>query len=288
MSIRGAPALATASLLCALIATGSAAGQETAVYEVYAIEYASMPTVRLADWLPGADSTLTTPGSYMVWLLKGPDGRNVLVDTGFRWDVPSRATFPLPVQDYVRPDSAVAKAGVPPGEITDVILTHVHWDHADGTPLFPNAQVWIQRAEFEYYSDAVKNGGPGAREVEPRVMEELERLYADGRLTLVDGDDREIIDGIRVYTGARHTYESQYVGVNIEGGTVIVASDNAWFYANLELNLANGGTHDAAGQLAAQDRMRALAAHPTWILPGHDRRVFELFPKPGDGVARVR
>ena len=56
------------------------------------------------------------------------------------------------VTDYVKPSDAVRRAGVKPEEITDVIVTHMHWDHADGMDLFPNARVWVQKDELEYYA----------------------------------------------------------------------------------------------------------------------------------------
>ena len=56
------------------------------------------------------------------------------------------------VTDFVRPDEAVARAGVKPEEVTDLILTHAHWDHADGADLFPKAQIWIQKEEYRYYT----------------------------------------------------------------------------------------------------------------------------------------
>ena len=108
------------------------------------------------------------------------------------------------------------------------------------------------------------------------------------RVTLVQEDDQEIFSGIRAYTGPRHTFASQYLGVNTAGGTVVVASDCIWFYANLELGLANSITFDAAADLVAFERMKELASKPDWILPGHDRAVFKKFPDPGDGVARIR
>ena len=88
----------------------------------------------------------------MVWLLQGSDGRNVLVDAGFspRDDLMTRWR-PL---DYVTPAEAVARVGVRPEDVTDVIVSHVHWDHFDGVDLFPNARVWIQREEVDHHVDA--------------------------------------------------------------------------------------------------------------------------------------
>lgn len=188
----------------------------------------------------------------------------------------------------MRPDLALAKLGVSPEEISDIILTHVHWDHADGLPLFPNAQVWIQRAELEFHEATARETHGDSLAIEPRFLRELVELNAAGHVNLVDGDNREIFEGIRVYTGPKHTFASQYVGVNTSGGTVVIASDCAWFYANIELGLANSLTLDPDADLEAFERMKRIASKPDWILPGHDSRVFERFSNPIEGVARIR
>lgn len=105
---------------------------------------------------------------------------------------------------------------------------------------------------------------------------------------MVDGDGREIIDGVTVYTGGRHTFASQYVGVRTAGGTVVIASDNLYLYENLQKHAAIAQTFDAASNLKAQERMRQLAAREDLIVPGHDPEVFIKFAKPGNGVARIQ
>ena len=74
----------------------------------------------------------------MVWLLKGSNGRNVLIDAGFY-----RQKFldQWKPRDYRTPSAAVAVMGVPPDAITDIVISHAHWDHVDGADLFPNATV---------------------------------------------------------------------------------------------------------------------------------------------------
>ena len=114
------------------------------------------------------------------------------------------------------------------------------------------------------------------------------RLNTEGKINLVDGDDREIIDGIRVYTGGRHTFASQYVGVRTAGGTVVIASDNVYLYENLQRRAPIAQTFDADSNLRAQERMRRIASRPDLIVPGHDPEVFVKFPKPGNGVARIQ
>ena len=113
------------------------------------------------------------------------------------------------------------------------------------------------------------------------------KLNTQGRVHLVDGDAREILPGVTVYTGGRHTFASQYVGVNTKAGCVVIASDNVYLYENLDKHVPITATLDAKSNLAAQDRMKRLATSPRLIVPGHDPEVFVRFPKPGNGVARV-
>lgn len=273
-------------VLVPLVPSTLVSGQIVPDYEVYAIEYASHPDWDVTGMIQGAESPVVIPGSAMVWLIRGPADRNILVDTGFRPGHPN--AWQQLRETYVRPDRAVAKLGIAPEDITDIIITHLHWDHADGVSLFPNAHIWIQKAELEYYSTIAWQDGGDHRGVDPNNVVELVKLNTEGRLTLVDGDAQEIFEGIRAYTGGRHSYASQYLGINTPDGTVILASDNVWFYANLEMNLPNSLTFDPEAQLEAQDRMRRLASRPEWIIPGHDGAVFDRFPNLVEGVARIR
>jgi len=112
-------------------------------------------------------------------------------------------------------------------------------------------------------------------------------LHAAGRVTLVDGDAQSIAPGIAVYTGGKHTYASQYAGVQTRSGTVILASDNVYLHENLERHAAIAQTLDAASNLAAQERMTSLASALRLIVPGHDPAIFDRFPTLGPGVARI-
>src|SRR5215471_14701288 len=117
-------------------------------YEVYAIRYAKMGDFPVAGLIKGADPTRKMEIAMTVWLVKG-NGRNVLVDSGFY-----REQFfkQWKIKDFVKPSEALAEAGLKPEDITDVIISHMHWDHADGMDLFPKAKIWIQKDEYTYYT----------------------------------------------------------------------------------------------------------------------------------------
>jgi len=251
-------------------------------YEVEAIQYAIIPDFPVAGLIEGADKDRKLDIAMMVWLVRG-GGHTIVVDSGFY-----RPQFfkSWTVKNFVRPDEAVARAGVKPDEVTDVILTHAHWDHADGADLFPKATVWIQKDEYTYYTGAAWQAGGKHGGIDPEDMAALLRINTQGRLRLVDGD-QEILPGVRVYIGGRHTWQSQYVSVPTRSGPVILASDNMYLYENLDKHLPIAQTFDAVSNLAAQDRMKTLVKDPRFIVPGHDPAVLTRFPKVVDGVVRI-
>ena len=273
-------------LTCAvcLLSFAFANPQSAPRYDVHAVRFAHVP-YSLGSLVAGGDRATMVDIAFTVWVLRNPaDGKVVLVDAGFYRDKFVKQWKP---RDFVTPAEALsAGLGITPEQVSDIILTHSHWDHADGADLFPRGTVWLQRDEYAFYigpaGEVLQRGGA---DVEDAVM--LSSLWAAGRVRLIDGDDREIIPGIRVYTGGKHTFGSQYVGVNTRAGVVVLASDNAYLYENLEKRLAIAQTLDAASNIAAQARMATIAASPRLIIPGHDPAVFERFPVVKPGVVRI-
>jgi len=270
----------TLGALLPLLAAGRRA--PAPAYEVYAVRFATVRDFPLSGLVAGADSTQRTDIAMTVWLLRG-DGRTVLLDAGFYRDRFVSRWKPV---DFERPSQAIARVGVKPEDVTDIIVSHIHWDHLDGVDLFPNARVWIQRAEYEHYVDST--GQRRDRAIDSVDASMLHALRQAGRVRLVDGDAREILPGITVYTGGRHTFASQYVGVHTDAGEVVLASDNAYLYENLERHRPIAQTLDSTANRQAQERMAKLATSARLVVPGHDPTVFVRFPSPGNGVARIR
>jgi glyoxylase-like metal-dependent hydrolase (beta-lactamase superfamily II) len=270
--------------LILLAALAALSAQEKPKYEIFAIRYATIPGFNMSNLVAGADPARKLDIAMMVWLVKG-GGRNILVDSGFYRDQFFRQ---WKVADYVRPSEALKRVGLNPEDITDVVITHMHWDHADGMDLFPKARIWIQKEELEYYSGSAWQSRRTHGGIDPDDVLAAVKLNVEGRVGLVDGDAREILPGITCYTGGKHTYASQFVGVNTAAGTVVLASDNMYLYENLDKHVPIAATLDAASNLRAQDRMKQLAANPKLIVPGHDPAVMTRFPNPAPGVARIQ
>src|ERR1041384_7602302 len=189
-------AIVLITLFIAAVATA-----ETPDYQIYAIRYATIQKLPLKALIKGADPAKNIDIAMMFWLIRAPR-KNILVDAGFyrhnlfaNWNI----------VDYVRPDDALKHFGVNPADITDIILTHGHWDHADGADLFPNATYWMQKDEFRYYTgDAWQPGGkPGGIEREDAVF--WVAANVKGNMHLVDGDP-EILPGLHVSTCGPHTH----------------------------------------------------------------------------------
>lgn len=275
--------LVTVGLTAALVLP--VAEQAPVTYEVYAIRFGTLPQFAVSGLVAGADRSRRLDIPVMVWLLKGSDGRRVLVDAGFHQ---KKYVDQWKVRDFRSPAQAVAAAGVKPDEITDVIVTHAHWDHVGGVDLFPKATVWIQRDEYSYYTGEAWHARNTHGGIDADHMAALLKTNTDGRLRFVNGDDLEILPGIRCYTGGRHTQASQYVGVRTAGGTAVITSDNMYLYENLEKGAPIAQTLDAASNLKAQARIRSLASDPSLIVPGHDPAVFDRYPLVADGIVRIR
>ncbi len=254
-------------------------------YSIQAIRYATIKGFPVADLVIGAPKDETIDIAMVLWLIRG-GGRSILFDSGFhreKW----LKEFPT-TADYLRPDEAVKLAGVAPSDVTDIIVSHAHWDHMGGIDLFPNATVWIQKQEFAYYTgDAWQPGGHHGG-IDPEDVKTLLQKNTEGHLRFVDGDDVEIMPGIRAYTGARHTFASQYIRVDGHPPFVL-ASDNCYLYRNLAEHRASAtfSEADQPANIRNQGRMIELAGSADRVVPGHDPAQFQKFPTKGR-IAAIR
>ena len=254
-------------------------------YTIQAIRFGILPKVRITTLMPLAkDPSETFDIGVIVWLIRG-GGKTILFDTGYHRQSPGFEQWNT--QDYVRPDEAVKLAGIQPDDISDIVISHVHWDHMGSIDLFPKANLWIQKDEYNYYTGAAWQPG-GKRGAQKEDVMELVKRNMDGKVRLIDGDDREIFPGIRAYTGARHTYASQYI--RIEGHpTYVLASDNCYLYRNMEEKspIATFDVTDRAANVAALDRMIKLAGDKDHVVPGHDLLQFKKFSTEGR-IAKIK
>ena len=281
--LAAAGALTAGSAAPAWAQAGRSPGAATE-YEILAVRYGTIRSYPVSGLVVGAPRDERIDLAMVVWLLRNED-RVVLFDAGFH-----RAQWfeRFEVADFIRPDSAVRLAGVQPDEVTDVIVSHAHWDHMGGIDLFSEATIHIQRDEYLYYTGEAWQEGGRSGGIDATDIEELVRRNLAGQVRWVAGDDVEVVPGIRAYTGARHTYASQYIRVD-GAQPFVLASDNCYLYRNLDDRAASATFEqaDRAANLAAQLRMIELAGSPERVVPGHDPLQFDRFPAEGR-IASIR
>lgn len=269
-------------LILPLFLAAVLAAQPKPDYEVYAVRYATIKDFSVSGLVAGADRARKMDIGMYVWLVKG-GGHNVLFDCGFYRDAFMRQWHPA---EYQKPSDAIRNAGLAADDITDIVISHIHWDHADGFDLFPKAKIWIQKDELEYYAGEAWQGHRRTA-ADPEDILGLVKLNIEGRVNLVHGDAQEILPGINCYIGGKHTWQSQFLTVKTAAGTVVLASDNVYLYENLEKHVPIAATLDAESNLRAQDRMRQMAGNPRLIIPGHDPAVMKNFRETGPGVVKI-
>jgi glyoxylase-like metal-dependent hydrolase (beta-lactamase superfamily II) len=164
------------------------------------------------------------------------------------------------------------------GDVRDVVLTHLHYDHAGRLDAFPRASFWVQDSEMAFWTGRYAARGEIRGIVEPPDIVELVRLNFEGRVRFVDGDE-PMAPGISLHRVGGHAPGLQVVRVDTPGGPVVLASDAAHFYANLAEDRPFAVVHSLPDMYGAFDRVRALAGGERGrIVPGHDPLVLTRYP----------
>jgi glyoxylase-like metal-dependent hydrolase (beta-lactamase superfamily II) len=231
---------------------------------------------------PVDDHDLPMPLDYFVWAIHRDGHPPVIVDTGFGEDAAAARgrTITRSVNDGLR------AAGIDHLLVEDVILTHLHYDHAGSLGTFPNARFHVQDAEMAFATGrhvcdrevrAPFDGEP--------VAQLLRKLYADH--VVFHGGDEDFAPGISLHLCEGHTAGLQVVRCETARGTVVLASDAAHLYANITRRIPFPIFVDAEAYARAQSRVMELAGGALdRVIPGHDPLVLQCFPHQND-IARV-
>ena len=214
---------------------------------------------------------------YFIWVLRRDD-EVILVDTGY--DTDEAAARDRPIQ--MDPREALMPLGLAAENITQVIVTHLHYDHAGGLHLFPNATIHLQAAEMAFATGpCMCHGTLQMPFTADHVCEAVRRVYS-GRCIFHDGDG-EVAEGVTVHCLGGHSRGLQAVRVRTEAGWLCLASDATHYYENVFEKKPFPIVVDLEDMLAGFDRLHALASEPKLIIPGHDPLTRELFPIDGAG-----
>lgn len=243
-------------------------------FQVLAIRYATVERFRKDNFLmpvsgaPDARMRL----DFFVWLVVG-HGTVLLVDTGFS----ALSALVRNRQFLTPPVEALAALGHPVASITDVAITHLHYDHAGNLGEFPDATVWIQDSEVRYATGRCMCDAKQSHFFAPDDIGCLVRRLHEGRVRLIDG--RHVLrDGIEFYRVGGHTDGLQVVRVRTAAGWVVLASDAAHYYENLATANPFPAIFSLDDMLTGYALIRGLADGEHNIVPGHDPAVCERYP----------
>ena len=269
-----------ATALCLVILVGHARAEVSAVdargwidaphWRVLAVEYARSTPLAVRRLVAGADRQERVEMSWLFYIVLG-HRRVVLVDAGTdefatrprgalarKWEIGWHRTVVQSLQSV----------GLGPADVTDILLTHHHWDHVGGTPSFPTAQVHMHRDEWRAVSPPVRDAVPSARR---QLWQKSPHVPAAGLTMRVEG---------------QHTRFHAVVEVACRDRTIALVGDGAYLWANLTANRPVTVTRRPAQNVR---EMAALTKRlGVWnVLPGHEPAIFSRYPSGDSRVAVI-
>lgn len=202
----------------------------------------------LIDGFPGKAASHGSFGWSSVWLLRGAN-RVTLVETG------PPSYIPLLTARLTEHDLS-------PSDVTDLLITHAHWDHLSNIEMFPQARVWLGSEELAWAEGLPSN----APFVSPLHVRELARRQ--NRIGLLsDGD--VVFPDVRAIATAGHTPGHLAYVVDAERPIVFAgdAVKNLYELATADVD----STMDAGASIASVQRLRTWMEETGGLLvPGHD------------------
>ena len=252
------------------------------VYEIHAVRYARHDRRAAENFIGGDPHDGPMPMDYFVWVVRN-DAHAFVVDTGFNAEAARRRG-----RELLRcPSAGLRQIGVDASSVTDVIVTHLHYDHIGNFDLFPAATFHLQDKEM-YFATGRHMGRPdqsGAYDVEA-VVGMVREVYK-GRVRFYDGE-AELASGVTLHHVGGHTLGLQVVRVRTRRGYVVLASDASHYYANMRERRPFPIVFDIDDMAAGWDRCVQLADSEDHVIPGHDPDVMRRYPAAGpqlEGVA---
>jgi glyoxylase-like metal-dependent hydrolase (beta-lactamase superfamily II) len=245
-------------------------------WEVFAVKYADRNSrTRRDSFLFDDDHHLQHDMDYFMWVLRRGD-ELILVDTGYDQEEADRRGRPIRLD----PREALSPLGIAPEDISTLIVTHLHYDHAGGLRHFPNATIHIQAAEMAYATGpCMCHGTLQAPFTADHICEAVKRLYS-GRVVFHEGDG-EVAEGVTVHRTGGHSKGLQVVRVLTEPGWMCLASDASHYYENFLEAKPFPIVVDLKEMLDGFKSIQKLASSRDLVIPGHDPLVRNLFPTHG-------
>ncbi len=195
-------------------------------------------------------------------------GERILVDTGIgeKWSARQAAIYGIERQRPLK-ESLQEISGTAPEDITIVINTHLHFDHAGGNtvlnehgravPAFPNARYLVSRDEFEHAESPIE------RDRASYLPDNWRPLRDAGQLELKEAD-YEVVPGLTMETQAGHNRSMQCARLERDGQTLFGFADIVPTRAHVQFAWIMGYDLYPVETLATKKRLLPQAAREAW------------------------
>ena len=209
-------------------------------------------------------------------LLLDNGSRKIIIDTGMgnKWDEKLKNIYV--VDENVSMKSALDKKGLKVEDITDVILTHLHFDHTGGStvkkndrlePAFPNAKYYVQKQNYDWATN------PSDRDKGSYLTENFLPLDEEGVLNFISGSYK-FDDEIELIVINGHTFGQQMVKVYDNSNTILFCADLIPTVSHIPLPYIMGYDLQPLVTLEEKKKFLKLAVDENWkLFFGHDPEI---------------
>jgi len=215
----------------------------SAKWELYVLEYARSRNQPVASLIQGAfdEGVMNVPFAFV---LARNGKRNVLIDSGFmNKDGGAEMATKFDIPWWISPVRLLGELGVAAEQVTDIFISHAHFDHMGGIGEFPNAMIYIQKREYLSWLEAMAlppRFGFLTAAVSADDLRSALDASVDHRLTLLEGDKDDVLPGIHARFGEGHTLGQQFVVVESAKGRMVISGDCVYAARNITGNNNDG------------------------------------------------
>ena len=245
-------------------------------YHIYALCYAKNSKRRIPDAFSfnGRDfHDGPMPVDYFIWIVENAR-RRFIVDLGFSAES-ARARRRTLVHD---PVEALRRIGVAPAGVSDIVISHMHVDHAGNIEQFPEATVHLQDREVGYVTGRCMHEDALRHPYELDDVLNIMRKNWGKQLAFHDGDEG-LFPGVTLHHMPGHAPGLQATRIRTPRGDVLLASDGSHYFPNIYNMAPHRITVSSLETVMSYRRMLGLVAGPEFFIPGHDPKIRAIYPK---------